>query len=672
MTMSMTEYKLEVTTGQRECAGTFDHILVTLIGSQGQSDKTDLDNWGIDFKTGMNDTYTVKTKASLGKLLLVKVEKNPRFLVGDDEWFCSKITVSTPEGESLLFPCYQWLSNNEVVELRGGKAMKASEDEQPLLIEHRRKELASKKSNFQWASSNEKLPQHSSFSSKNVPAEIRMSKSRIKEFESALSSGALELKWKGMLGNEKSWKTIEDIKTIFNDRKTEMSEYVAEHWKEDDFYGSQFLNGINPCLIRCCSELPPNFKVREEMVKPYLEIGMPLYNEFMRGNMFLYDLKILSGIPGKLYHGKELQVPAPLCLLYLNPEKKLVPIAIQVHQEPSEENPIFLPSDSETDWLLAKIIVKNAEMMTHQAITHLKNTHFLSEVWAMSLLRNFPLIHPIYKLVMPHFRWILHVNTQARELLLGPSGSFALSSVGVDGTLELMARAQDELTYTSLCLPDDIRSRGLESIPNFYYRDDGLKIWDIIHKFVLGVVGHYYRSNNEVVQDSELQAWIQEIFTRCFLGKKSSGCPEAFRNVQEVVKFITMVIFTVSAQHAAVNNGQFDYQMFVPNGSLLLRKPSPTAKGQTSTATILETLPNIGETVMTATILYALTLNYSDSVPLGSYPDDRFQEPEVKQIMKQFQDDLADLSNVIKDRNAKLGVPYKYLDPSQVDSSIIK
>ena len=35
-----------------------------------------------------------------------------------------------------------------------------------------------------------------------------------------------------------------------------------------------------------------------------------------------------------------------------------------------------------------------------------------------------------------------------------------------------------------------------------------------------------------------------------------TGCPERFHTVEEVIKFITMVIFTVTAQHAAVNSGQ--------------------------------------------------------------------------------------------------------------------
>lgn len=54
----------------------------------------------------------------------------------------------------------------------------------------------------------------------------------------------------------------------------------------------------------------------------------------------------------------------------------------------------------------------------------------------------------------------------------------------------------------------------------------------------------------------------------------------------------------------------------MPNGSLLLHKPPPTTKGQSSKQSILETLPNVGETVIFVSMLRVLSENYTDVVSL--------------------------------------------------------
>lgn len=61
------------------------------------------------------------------------------------------------------------------------------------------------------------------------------------------------------------------------------AEYVFAHWQEDAFFASQFLNGLNPVLIRRCHSLPKNFPVTDEMVAPVLGPGTSLQAELEVG-----------------------------------------------------------------------------------------------------------------------------------------------------------------------------------------------------------------------------------------------------------------------------------------------------------------------------------------------------------------------------------------------------
>ena len=72
--------------------------------------------------------------------------------------------------------------------------------------------------------------------------------------------------------------------------------------------------------------------------------------------MYICDLKIMDGLACK----DGFYAAAPLCLLYVNGSDQLVPIAIQLQQQPGEDNPIFMPSDHWIDWLLAKMFYQSA------------------------------------------------------------------------------------------------------------------------------------------------------------------------------------------------------------------------------------------------------------------------------------------------------------------------
>ena len=52
--------------------------------------------------------FEMHTDNPLGDLIFMKLSSNA-YLTTQNEWFCDKISVTTPEGAKVSFPCYRWL-----------------------------------------------------------------------------------------------------------------------------------------------------------------------------------------------------------------------------------------------------------------------------------------------------------------------------------------------------------------------------------------------------------------------------------------------------------------------------------------------------------------------------------------------------------------------------------
>uniref|UniRef100_A0AAY5KYG7 Uncharacterized protein n=1 Tax=Esox lucius TaxID=8010 RepID=A0AAY5KYG7_ESOLU len=658
----MVNYKVELHTGNMLHAGTSNKIYIQLSGTKGESD------WIYINKTACQDSF-------------VALETKPYALLAyiNNNWFCSKVVVTTPEGSTRHFPCYNWLSGSERLVYREASGQYDG-IRLYVALKEREEELKIRRQAYQSGTISlilektliYKIQQQIETTSIVFRITVRVHVLNIvnivshQSYQFAVSFSEQIVLIQGLSTNKEQWKNLEELSHIFNCRKTKVYEYIEKNWKNDEFFGYQFLNGMNPMMINCCTKLPDNFPVTEDMVKASLS-EKSLEEEMQDGNIFLVDYKRLQGVTANMINGKQHCLAAPLCLLYMTPEEKLMPIAIQLKQEPSEENPIFLPTDSEYDWLLAKTFVRNADFIEHELNSHLLRTHLLAEVFAVSTLRNLPMVHPIYKLLISHFRYTLQINTMARESLISKTGN---ASIGGPGMLEYLKKAVAELTYSSLCIPEDITARGMDDIPNFYYRDDGLKLWDIIHRFVQSVIGRYYTSDSDVQKDSELQNWIKDIFFNGFLSNASTGIPNSFSLVTELVKFLTMVIFTASVQHAAVNNGQFDFGGWMPNFPTALQLPPPTNKGQCTEKTMLQTFPDINTTAKGIATVYLLSKPSSDIVLLGDYKEEHFFEKLPMQKIEDFKQELEVFSAEIKVRNQRLELPYTYLEPQNIESSV--
>uniref|UniRef100_A0A3P8VYI1 PLAT domain-containing protein n=1 Tax=Cynoglossus semilaevis TaxID=244447 RepID=A0A3P8VYI1_CYNSE len=219
----MFKYQLQVTTGQQSFGGTYDYVFLTLIGKEGESERTELKTC-FGFRAGTTEDFTVKTTSSLGELLLIRVEKDPFLVFPEDEWYCSTIVVRTEGGEVLVFPCYRWICRGDKVELRGGRALKVSEEDHDLLTEHRQKELTFRKSLYQWDVLVEGLPHRGRFDDvSQLPTEVHLSAAKANELSHERFLVAMELKLKGIIGSKESWESIDDMANIYWTNRTPMS-----------------------------------------------------------------------------------------------------------------------------------------------------------------------------------------------------------------------------------------------------------------------------------------------------------------------------------------------------------------------------------------------------------------------------------------------------------------
>uniref|UniRef100_A0A8C2HUL3 Arachidonate 12-lipoxygenase n=1 Tax=Cyprinus carpio TaxID=7962 RepID=A0A8C2HUL3_CYPCA len=627
------EYKVTVATGTSEYSGTNNYIYVTLVGERGESERTVLDNPGLDFRRGAVDDYTVKSSADLGPLILVRLEKQKYWV--EDNWFCRYVKVSVPGQRcSYTFPCYRWLVGDKVVvELREGTAKKISDDTLPLEISHRKAELQERQKIYRMYFS-------------QIPVELCVSPIRWLAWAPSIPK-CIDAKSEADLPQDARF-------------DNEKRKYTMNHWKEDWFFGYQFLNGSNPRMITKCKELPSNFPVTGDMVQSSLIPTTTLKEELKEGNIFLVDYAIMDGIPANVIRDRIQHIASPLCLLYEHPEKGLIPIAIQLGQKPDKDTPIFLPSDPPLAWLLAKMWVRHSEFQVFQLLSHLLRTHLVVEVICVSTLRQLPAVHPIYKLLTPHLRYTLEINCRGRTQLLSMDGIFKkVVSTGGDGLLILAQREYKVLTYRSLQPKFDFLDRGVTKLKDYFYRDHSMMLWNVIQNFVSGIVSLYYKSDSEVEQDSELQAWIHDVAVEGFLKTK-----------EELITLLSVAIFTSTAQHAATNNGQFDWCAWVPNTPCTMRHPPPTDKDAVTMGMIMDTLPDISQSCVEMAITWHLGRAQPDAIPMGQYVEQYFTEPAALRVIDKFRKELKELEEQIIAQNEGLELQYLYLCPSRMENSI--
>ena len=241
----------------------------------------------------------------------------------------------------------------------------------------------------------------------------------------------------------------------------------------------------------------------------------------------------------------------------------------------------------------------------------------------MGLMRNIPDAHPLYKLLRPYIRYTMAINAAARKSLLGSEGIIAnVFAIGSDGQNEVLRRSGRMFSIHWSNIKQNIKERGVSDrnkLPGYYYRDDGFKIWDALGEYALSIIDQYYSTDAAVVADKEVQSFCQDVHDNGFPGYGKNAVnghdfPESISTKAVLAEICTLIMFTGSAQHAAVNFGQYSTYSFVPNSPFTLHSPPPTKKGSTSYQSLMKALPNETETQSTIATISTLSSYSPDEV----------------------------------------------------------
>ncbi|BFG20101.1 hypothetical protein CerSpe_063760 [Prunus speciosa] len=446
-------------------------------------------------------------------------------------------------------------------------------------------------------------------------------------------------------------------------------------WFRDEEFSRQTLAGLNPYSIELVTEWPlkskldpeiygpPESLITTELVEKEIKGCMTVDEALKRKKMFILDYHDLympyvnkvREIEGTTLYGSR-------TLLFLTEDGTLRPVAIELTRPPVGDKPqwkqVFTPTWDATGcwlWRLAKAHVCAHDAGYHQLVIHWLRTHCATEPYIIAANRHLSAMHPIYRLLHPHFRYTMEINALARESLINAGGIIEGCFSPEKYSIELSSAAYDQLwRFDTEALPADLIRRGMAvedptaehglklTIEDYPFANDGLVLWDAIKEWVGDYVNHYYPDPTLVESDTELQA----------------------------------------GHHAAVNFGQYMYAGYFPNKPTIARNNMPTEDPSEEffknflkkpEMALLMCFPSQIQATKAMAVLDVLSNHSPDEEYLGEKLESSWAEnPVIKAAFERFNGNLKRLEGIIDERNTNLKlknrvgagvVPYELLKP---------
>ncbi|MCE0481753.1 hypothetical protein HAX54_039748 [Datura stramonium] len=486
-------------------------------------------------------------------------------------------------------------------------------------------------------------------------------------------------------------------------------------WRTDEEFGREMLAGVNPVLISRLQEFPPKSKLDPDIygsqnstiTKVHIEDkldGLTVDEAIKTNRLFILNHHdIVMPYLRRINTSTNTKTYASRTLIFLKDNGTLKPLAIELSlPHPNGDQfgivgKVYTPADQGVEgsiWQLAKAYAAVNDSSIHQLISHWLHTHAAIEPFVIATNRQLSVLHPIHKLLHPHFHDTMNINAFARQTLINGDGFVEKFLFPAKYSMEMSAVAYKDWVFPEQALPADLIKRGVAVedsssslgirllIQDYPYAVDGLKIWSAIKSWVTEYCNFYYKSDDVVQKDNELQAWWKEIREEGHGDKKDEPWWSKMQTLQELIESCTIIIWIASALHAAVNFGNYSYGGYLVNRPTLSRKfmPEPGSAEYEELKTnpdkvFLKTIDPWLQILLGMSVLEVLSRQASDTLYLGQSDSPEWtkdQEPLL--AFERFGKKLCEIEGQImqmngdhqkwKNRSGPVKVPYTLLFPT--------
>nr|QPA19686.1 13-lipoxygenase [Taxus x media] len=388
-------------------------------------------------------------------------------------------------------------------------------------------------------------------------------------------------------------------------------------WFRDEEFARQALAGLNPMAIQLVQTWPTSSKLDPEVYGPQQssvtkdhieqEIGgVSLEKALEEKRLFILDYydAYMPYIERINKQSDELKMYASRTLFFFMDEGTLRPVAIELCLPPIDVSHnvrnVYTSAEDATEgwlWKVAKAHCPSnrlhSDAGSHQLANHWLRTHACLEPYIIAAHRQLSAMHPIFKLLLPHMRYTLEINADARQCLINYDGVIESLFTRHRKVLELSSILHQLVSHwlrTHACTEPYIiaANRQLSAMHPIYrllhphpYANDGLLIWSAIGKWVHVYVlqerrFNYYPQRSASMVDCELQRWpCRPEGCKWNVGhgdKKDEPWWPHNHGMDDLIQVLTTKIWIASGQHAAP---QYPYGGYVPNRPKLFRKAIP-------------------------------------------------------------------------------------------------